>query len=61
MRFREGEVARIYVNNRLANEENSVHWHGPLGPNLQDGVPYISLPIPSLAKPQHAFVLNNKP
>ncbi|MCS6243372.1 MAG: multicopper oxidase domain-containing protein [Opitutus sp.] len=41
MRFREGEVARIQVNNRLAKEESSVHWHGLLGPNLKDGVPYI--------------------
>ena len=44
LRFREGEVARIHVNNRLAKEETSVHWHGLLVPNLEDGVPYITTP-----------------
>ena len=44
LRFREGEVARIQVNNRLASGETSVHWHGLLVPNLEDGVPYITTP-----------------
>lgn len=44
LRFREGDVARIQVNNRLAKEETSVHWHGLLVPNLEDGVPYITTP-----------------
>lgn len=44
LRFREGDIARIHVNNRLAKEETSVHWHGLLVPNLEDGVPYITTP-----------------
>lgn len=44
LRFREGEIARIHVRNRLANEETSIHWHGLLVPNLEDGVPYITTP-----------------
>lgn len=44
LRFREGEIARIRVNNRLANEETSVHWHGLLVPNLEDGVPHLTTP-----------------
>lgn len=44
LRFREGDVARIRVHNRLANEETSIHWHGLLLPNVQDGVPYITTP-----------------
>lgn len=44
LRFREGDVARIHVNNRLAKDETSVHWHGLLVPNLEDGVPYITTP-----------------
>lgn len=44
LRFREGDVARIRVHNRLANEETSIHWHGLLLPNVQDGVPYVTTP-----------------
>ncbi|CAM3063591.1 multicopper oxidase family protein [Rariglobus hedericola] len=44
LRFHEGDVARIHVNNRLAREETSVHWHGLLVPNLEDGVPYLTTP-----------------
>lgn len=44
LRFREGEIARIHVRNRLARGETSVHWHGLLVPNLEDGVPYITTP-----------------
>ncbi len=44
LRFREGEIARIHVNNRLAHEETSTHWHGLLLPNLEDGVPYLTTP-----------------
>ena len=44
LRFREGQVARIHVRNRLAKEETSIHWHGLLVPNLEDGVPYITTP-----------------
>ena len=41
LRFREGENFRVLVNNRLM-EPTTVHWHGMLVPNLQDGVPDIT-------------------
>ncbi len=44
LRFREGDVARIHVRNRLKSEETSTHWHGLLVPNLEDGVPYLTTP-----------------
>ena len=44
LRFREGDVAVINVHNRLEHEETSIHWHGLLLPNEQDGVPYVTTP-----------------
>jgi len=44
LRFREGDVAVIRVHNRLTREETSIHWHGLLVPNAQDGVPYVNTP-----------------
>jgi len=44
LRFREGDVARITVTNGLADETTSVHWHGLLVPNLEDGVPEVTTP-----------------
>ena len=44
LRFRVGDTARITVQNRLKREETSVHWHGLLIPNAQDGVPYLTTP-----------------
>ncbi len=44
LRFREGEIARIHVRNRLAREETSTHWHGLLLPNLEDGVSHLTTP-----------------
>lgn len=44
IRFREGDTARIRVHNRLKNEETSIHWHGVLLPNAQDGVPHVTTP-----------------
>jgi FtsP/CotA-like multicopper oxidase with cupredoxin domain len=48
LRLREGDVARIYVKNEM-DVETSIHWHGILLPNFQDGVPYVTTPpiIPS--------------
>jgi FtsP/CotA-like multicopper oxidase with cupredoxin domain len=43
LRFREGDVARIYVKNEM-DVETSIHWHGILLPNFQDGVPYVTTP-----------------
>jgi FtsP/CotA-like multicopper oxidase with cupredoxin domain len=43
LRFKEGDTARIYVRNKM-DVETSIHWHGILLPNLQDGVPYVTTP-----------------
>lgn len=44
LRFREGDLARIHVHNKLKHEETSIHWHGLLLPNDQDGVPHVTTP-----------------
>lgn len=41
--FKVGDVAHISVSNQM-DEETSVHCHGILLPNHQDGVPYINHP-----------------
>jgi FtsP/CotA-like multicopper oxidase with cupredoxin domain len=43
LRFKEGDVAKIHVSNDM-DVETSIHWHGILLPNLQDGVPYLTTP-----------------
>ena len=43
LKFTEGDHAIIYVTNKM-NVETSVHWHGLLLPNFQDGVPYLTTP-----------------
>ena len=43
MRFTEGDVAVIRLHNKLKTEA-SLHWHGLLLPNIEDGVPYVSTP-----------------
>jgi FtsP/CotA-like multicopper oxidase with cupredoxin domain len=43
LRFKEGDTARIHVRNEM-DVETSIHWHGILLPNLQDGVPYLTTP-----------------
>ena len=43
LRFREGDLARIRVHNRM-DEDTSIHWHGILVPPGMDGVPYLSFP-----------------
>jgi FtsP/CotA-like multicopper oxidase with cupredoxin domain len=43
LRFQEGDLARIHVKNDM-DVETSVHWHGILLPNRQDGVPYLTTP-----------------
>ncbi|MFH1057294.1 MAG: multicopper oxidase domain-containing protein [Pseudomonadota bacterium] len=43
LRFREGDTARIRVENRM-DVETSIHWHGILVPPGMDGVPEISFP-----------------
>lgn len=54
LRFRVGEWARISVHNRLKNEETSVHWHGLLVPNQEDGVPHVTTP-PIAPGTSHTF------
>ncbi len=41
--FTEGDYAVIYVKNNM-DVETSVHWHGLILPNFQDGVPYLTTP-----------------
>lgn len=41
--FREGDIARVRVENRM-EVETSIHWHGILLPPGMDGVPEISFP-----------------
>ena len=43
LRFTEGDYGRITVTNNM-KVETSVHWHGLLLPNFQDGVPYLTTP-----------------
>ena len=43
LRFKEGNQAVIHVTNKM-DVESSVHWHGILLPNFQDGVPYLTTP-----------------
>lgn len=39
--FTEGDTAEIHVHN-LMHMETSIHWHGLILPNDQDGVPYLT-------------------
>ncbi len=41
--FKEGDTARIHVKNNM-RVDTSLHWHGLLLPNEQDGVPYLTTP-----------------
>lgn len=54
IRFRVGDTARIRVHNHLPNEDTSIHWHGLLLPNAQDGVPGVTTP-PILPGTTHTF------
>ena len=54
LRFRVGDIARITVKNHLRRQETSIHWHGLLLPNAQDGVPYVTTP-PIKAGASHTF------
>jgi CopA family copper-resistance protein len=45
LEFTEGDTAEIYAHNEL-NESTSLHWHGLLLPNKEDGVPNLTqMPI----------------
>ena len=41
--FKEGDIARINVKNNM-DINTSIHWHGLLLPNREDGVPYLTTP-----------------
>ncbi|MEA5426617.1 multicopper oxidase domain-containing protein [Arcicella lustrica] len=51
--FTEGDTAVIKVHNHLKTE-TSIHWHGILLPNREDGVSYLNTP-PILAGETHTF------
>jgi FtsP/CotA-like multicopper oxidase with cupredoxin domain len=51
--FTEGDTAEIYVHNEL-KEESSIHWHGIILPNEQDGVPYLTT-APTKKKTTHLY------
>lgn len=52
--FTEGDTAIIRVHNKLSKEETSIHWHGVLLPNEQDGVPNLTT-APIKAGTTHSF------
>ena len=41
LHFTEGDTAEIHVHNMM-HHETSLHWHGLILPNEQDGVPYLT-------------------
>jgi FtsP/CotA-like multicopper oxidase with cupredoxin domain len=56
--FTEGDTAEIYVYNRMHHHETSIHWHGLLLPNEQDGVPYLTTaPVKAHGTHVYRFVL----
>ncbi len=44
LEFTEGDDAEITVNNKILDEEVSIHWHGILLPPIEDGVAYVNTP-----------------
>ncbi|OOG72185.1 multicopper oxidase domain-containing protein [Algoriphagus sp. A40] len=57
LHFTEGDTAIVRVHN-LMHHETSIHWHGLLLPNEQDGVPYLTTaPIKSHGTHTFEFVL----
>ncbi|MEO7991338.1 MAG: multicopper oxidase domain-containing protein [Chryseolinea sp.] len=52
--FTEGDTAIIHVHNKM-KDETSIHWHGILLPNEQDGVPYLTN-APIKAGASHTFI-----
>ena len=44
LRFMEGDSFRVRVENHMADEATTMHWHGMLVPDVMDGVPEISQP-----------------
>ncbi len=42
--FTEGDTAMIVLHNKLRKGETSLHWHGLILPNGEDGVPWLTTP-----------------
>jgi FtsP/CotA-like multicopper oxidase with cupredoxin domain len=59
LEFTEGDFARIRVHNHLRRGTTSIHWHGLLLPNAQDGVPHVTTP-PIAAGATHEFAFTLK-
>lgn len=53
LEFTEGDTAIIHVHN-LMHMETSIHWHGLLLPNKEDGVPYLNT-VPVEAETTYTF------
>lgn len=59
LEFTEGDVAKIKVINHTDNEA-SIHWHGLLLPQEQDGVPYVTyFPIKAGESFEYEFELKH--
>ncbi len=57
LHFTEGDTAIIRVHNKM-HHETSIHWHGLIIPNEQDGVPYLTTaPVKSHGTHTFRFVL----
>ena len=55
LHFTEGDTALIRVHNKM-HHETSIHWHGLLLPNEQDGVPYLTTaPIKAMSSHTYKF------
>jgi FtsP/CotA-like multicopper oxidase with cupredoxin domain len=53
LEFTEGDTAEIYVHNHM-HHETSIHWHGLILPNEQDGVPYLTT-APTMPHATHLY------
>ncbi len=53
LHFTEGDTAEIYIHNELRTE-TSIHWHGLILSNEQDGVPYLTT-APIKPKTTHLY------
>ncbi|WP_286924771.1 multicopper oxidase domain-containing protein [Flavobacterium sp. UBA4197] len=55
LHFTEGDTAVIRIHNKM-HHETSIHWHGLLLPNEQDGVPYLTTaPIKGMSTHTYKF------
>jgi len=60
LHFRVGDQAVIQLHNRLSRQSTSLHWHGLLLPNAQDGVPSLTTQvIPAGATHTYRFSLRH--